>query len=61
MTIQDVEKAVESNGYTVSRASSWESESHIYAFSIESCGPETYGAPKCTACYYKPTKTLTIY
>lgn len=39
---------------------SWEDEHHVYAFSMESCGPATYGHPRCTAHYSKLTRWYTV-
>jgi hypothetical protein len=60
MTIAELEKIVTEKGYTVCTGASWESDTHIYAFSVESLGPATYGHPACTAHFNKETGELDV-
>lgn len=52
MTLQECQKMVKAAGFTNSSAD-WENESHVYAFSVECHGPQTYGHPKHTVHYQK--------
>jgi len=58
-TIADLESMVAARGFRVS-AGSWEDDTHVYAFSVESYGPATYGHPKCTACWQVAGGWLTV-
>lgn len=60
MTLEQLKKMIADAGYKVFHSACWESEAMIYAFSVESCGPATYGHPKATACYNKMTGWLTM-
>jgi len=47
-SIHAAEAMIASLGYTPLKGASWEDAIHVYAFSAESHGPSTYGAPKAT-------------
>lgn len=50
-TLTEAIAMLAAHGYTPSTALSWESESHVYAFSKESV-PGTYGSPAGTVCWH---------
>jgi len=57
MEIETLQKIVRDAGFKNS-SSDFENEDHIYAFSVESYGPATYGHPKFTAHFHKTTGWL---
>lgn len=60
MSLQDLQKAVRDAGFKNFFSADWENEVHIYAFSVESYGPGSYGHPKFTAHFNKMTGYLSL-
>jgi hypothetical protein len=58
ITLEVLKEQVRRAGFTPS-AGCWEDEQVIFAFSVESHGPATYGAAKFALMYRKEEKTLT--
>lgn len=57
MDMNTMQCMVATAGFTPS-AGCWEDEHKIFAFSIESCGPATYGHPRYSLEYRKDTGEL---
>lgn len=54
MTIHELNRQIMLAGYRPS-AGCWEDKERIYAYSVESCGPATYGHPKFALDHRKDT------
>lgn len=58
MTLATAQRLVREAGYTNS-AADWEDDEHVYAFSRECDGPETFGHPSFTVHFRKPANYAT--
>jgi hypothetical protein len=47
MNLEQAKQLVKNAGFRPSEAS-WAEEGHVFAFSVEGCGPATYGAARFT-------------
>jgi hypothetical protein len=59
MTLDGLISIVQEYGFTPS-CGCWESDHTIHAFSVESYGASTYGAPKMSVSYSKETKWVQV-
>jgi hypothetical protein len=57
MTIEELNEQIRRAGYTPA-AGAWEDDCEVFAFSVESCGPATYGHPRFCLEYRKVTHDL---
>ena len=57
-TLADLQAMIRAAGGRNS-AADWEDQYNAYAFSVDSCGPATYGHPRFTAHYCKETGWVT--
>ena len=60
VTIEQAKADILARGFRVLDAACWEDENHVYAFSVEDCGPATYGHARCTAHYSKGSGWYTV-
>ena len=59
VTLEQAKADIVARGFRVS-AGAYEDDNLVVAFSVEHCGPETYGHPSCTARFSKLTGWYTV-
>ena len=59
VTMDQAKQDIIARGLRVS-SGCWEDEDHVYAFSLETAGPATYGHPRAVAHYSKRTRWYTV-
>lgn len=53
MTLEQAKQAIRDRGFTPLNGASWEDSDHVYASSVETFGPSTYGHPKMEISFSK--------